>query len=140
VYRKHRGQGPDPFNRPAAVPRKKKHAGKHATRISRDGNRFRERRHSERRHTGRGSQTGPGYVGKGYLGVGLLVGAGEVVLVEVLGVEEGGAGVVGEAGRRGNHLLLLLVLPLLPRDLRLLRLHTHKPACTVITLTLPRQQ
>ena len=75
-----------------------------------------------------------------YQGVGLLVRAGEIVLVEVLGVEEGGAGVVGEAGRRGNHLLLLLVLPLLPRDLRLLRLHTHKPACTVITLTLPRQQ
>ena len=57
-----------------------------------------------------------------YLGEGLVVRAGEVVLVEVLGVEDERTRVVRRARRDRQHLLLLLILPLLPGNVCLLGL------------------
>lgn len=55
-----------------------------------------------------------------YLREGFIVRAGEVVLVEVLGVKDDG--MVRSTRRQGQRLLLLLVFPLLPRNFHLLRL------------------
>ncbi len=57
-----------------------------------------------------------------YLGEGLVIRAGEVILVEVLGIEDNRTRMVGGARRQRQHLLLLLILPLLPGNFRLLRL------------------
>lgn len=57
-----------------------------------------------------------------YLGEGLVIRAGEVVLVEVLGIEDNRPRMVGGARRERQHLLLLLILPLLPGNFHLLRL------------------
>lgn len=57
-----------------------------------------------------------------YLGEGLVIRAGEVVLVEVLGIEDNRTRMVGGARRQRQHLLLLLILPLLPGNFRLLGL------------------
>ena len=61
-----------------------------------------------------------------YLGEGLVVRAGEVVLVEVLGVEDERTRVVRRARRDRQHLLLLLILPLLPGNVCLLGLTGNK--------------
>lgn len=57
-----------------------------------------------------------------YLGEGLVVRAGEVVLVEVLGIEDDRTHVVRGARRERQHLLLLLIPPLLSGNFRLLGL------------------
>lgn len=61
-----------------------------------------------------------------YLGEGLVVRAGEVVLVEVLGVEDERTRMVRGTRRDGQHLLLLLILPLLPGNVCLLGLKGGK--------------
>lgn len=57
-----------------------------------------------------------------YLRQRLFIRAGEVILVEVLGVEDSRPRVVGGARRQRQHLLLLLILPLLPGNFSLLGL------------------
>lgn len=61
-----------------------------------------------------------------YLGEGLVVRAGKVVLVEVLGVEDNGTLMVGGTRRERQRFLLLLILPLRSGNFRLLRLQKRE--------------